>query len=118
MKENMKTENDQTNAPLPTHSTATPSSTPAAETAARLEPGIIPWEGTAKLQPWLEPVNGKDLLDELSLVLRRFVLLPRRAEEILALWVLHTYAFELRDVTTYLGIESPEKRCGKTTLLA
>ena len=30
----------------------------------------------------------------------------------------HTYAFELRDVTTYIGIESPEKRCGKTTLLA
>jgi len=28
------------------------------------------------------------------------------------------YAFELRDVTAYLGIESPEKRCGKTTLLA
>jgi hypothetical protein len=43
--------------------------------------------------------------------------LPKWAPETLALWVLHTYAFELRDVTAYLGIESPEKRCGKTTLL-
>src|SRR6185436_16373953 len=37
--------------------------------------------------------------------------------ETLALWVLHTYAFQLRRVTTYIGIVSPEKRCGKTTLL-
>ena len=29
----------------------------------------------------------------------------------------HTYAFRLRDVSTYVGVESPEKRCGKTTLL-
>ncbi len=35
----------------------------------------------------------------------------------MALWILHTYAFHLRDVTTYIGLESPEKRCGKTTLL-
>jgi len=29
-----------------------------------------------------------------------------------ALWIMHTYAFQLRDVSTYVGIESPEKRCG------
>src|SRR5207245_6803084 len=39
------------------------------------------------------------------------------APEALAVWILHTYAFHLRDVTSYIGIESPEKRCGKTTLL-
>ncbi len=44
--------------------------------------------------------------------------MPRWGEETLALWTLHTYAYALRDVTTYLGIESPEKRCGKTTLLS
>src|SRR5437867_13392297 len=35
----------------------------------------------------------------------------------LALWILHTYAFLLRNVSTYIGIESPQKQCGKTTLL-
>src|SRR5207253_1328684 len=30
---------------------------------------------------------------------------------------LHTFAFHLRDVTTYVAIESPEKECGKSTLL-
>jgi hypothetical protein len=39
------------------------------------------------------------------------------APETLALWTLHTYAFQLRDVSAYIGLESPEKRCGKTTLL-
>jgi hypothetical protein len=67
--------------------------------------------------PWPEPVDGAALLDELAGVLRRFVILPRWGPETLALWILHTYAFQLRDVTTYLGIESPAKRCGKTTLL-
>jgi hypothetical protein len=64
-----------------------------------------------------EPVDGKLLLDELEGILKRYVILPAWAAETLALWALHTYAFEFRDVTTYIGVESPEKRCGKTTLL-
>ena len=39
------------------------------------------------------------------------------AAETLALWIVHTYAFMLRDVSTYIGVESPVHRCGKTTLL-
>jgi len=62
-------------------------------------------------------VDGQQLLNYLETLLERHVVLPTWASETLALWVLHTYAFELRDVSTYLGIESPEKRCGKTTLL-
>src|SRR6266571_2368378 len=69
------------------------------------------------VEPWPEPVDGKSLLDELRQFLKLFVILPQWAAETLALWIVHTYAFELRDVSTYLGIESPEKRCGKTTLL-
>src|SRR5690349_19629567 len=66
----------------------------------------------------IENVNGASLLNELESLLTRFVILPDFAAETLALWILHTYAFELRDVSTYLGVESPEKRCGKTTLLS
>src|SRR6059036_2760406 len=70
-----------------------------------------------EVQPWARPVDGKALLDALVQVLRRFAVLPKWAGETLALWIVHTFAFHLRDVTTYIGIESPEKRCGKTTLL-
>ena len=69
------------------------------------------------VEPWTEPVDGKALLDDLESLIVLYVLLPKWAAEMLALWVLHTYAFKLRQVATYIGIESPEKRCGKTTLL-
>jgi hypothetical protein len=69
------------------------------------------------VQPWNEPVIGKLLLDEIEGVLKGHVVLPKWAAETLALWCVHTYAFELRDVGMYIGIESPEKRCGKSTLL-
>jgi hypothetical protein len=57
------------------------------------------------------------LLNTLVATLSRFVILPEYAAEALALWILHTYGYELRDVSTYIGIESPTKRCGKSTLL-
>jgi len=72
----------------------------------------------AEVEPWPEPVDGQLLLEELAGILARYVVLPPNGAEALALWSLHTYAFHLRDVTTYLAIESPEKRCGKTTLLS
>src|SRR5579859_527739 len=74
------------------------------------------WE-MAEVEAWGEAVDGGKLLDELAAVVRRFVVLPEWGSETVALWVVHTYAFELREVSVYLGIESPEKRCGKTTLL-
>src|SRR4029077_14554307 len=68
--------------------------------------------------PWPEPVDLKVLLDRLVELLNRYIILPAWDAETLALWIVHTYAFHLRDVTTYIGIESPEPRCGKTTLLS
>src|SRR5258705_6312499 len=69
------------------------------------------------VEPWPEAVDGKDLLDKLMTELQRFVVFPKWAAVTFALWILHTFAFRLRDVTTYIGIESPEKECGKSTLL-
>jgi hypothetical protein len=57
-------------------------------------------------------------LEELARLIARHVVLPKWGAETLALWALHTYAFHLRQVSTYIGLESPEKRCGKTTLLS
>src|SRR5207253_6050794 len=69
------------------------------------------------VEPWPHPVDANSLLAALVQVLKRLVVLPKWAAETLALWILHTYAFHLRDITTYIGLESPEPRCGKTTLL-
>ena len=70
-----------------------------------------------ELEPWPEPADGANLLDSIEGILKRIVVLPQWAPEALSLFDVHTYGFQLRDVSTYVGVESPEKRCGKTTLL-
>jgi len=70
------------------------------------------------VEPWAEPVDANALLNDIVSTLNRFVVLPKWVPETIALWDLHTYAFHLRDVSVYLGIESPEHRCGKSTLLS
>src|ERR1043166_434350 len=67
--------------------------------------------------PWGDPVDGKLLLDEIVRNLTRFVVLPRFAPETLALWIVHTYPFQLRAAPTYTALESPAHRCGKSTLV-
>ena len=46
-----------------------------------------------EVEPWPEPVDGRLLLNELAQALRRVVILPKWGAEILALWIVHTYAF-------------------------
>jgi putative DNA primase/helicase len=64
------------------------------------------------------PVQPAELLSEIEAVIKRHVVLSDHAAAALAVWVLHTYTFELRDAVAYVAIESPEKRCGKTTLIS
>src|SRR6267154_1261530 len=75
------------------------------------------WVELPVVEPWPEAVDGKELLDGLMRELQRFVVFSKWAAETFALWILHTFAFFLRDVTTYIGIESPERECGKSTLV-
>jgi len=85
---------------------------------AGLDESNDPMASFKPVEPWPESVDGRALLDELKAFLLCFVVLPKWAAETVALWIVHTYAFELRRVSSYLGIESPEKECGKTTLMS
>jgi hypothetical protein len=78
----------------------------------------IPPNWLMQVDPWPEPVNAATLLDRLRVLFTQSVVLPKWVPELLPLFVLHTYAFHLRDVSVYLGVESPVRRCGKTTLLS
>jgi hypothetical protein len=70
------------------------------------------------IEPWPEAVNGAELLDEIASTFKRFVVLPEHIDVALALWVIHTYAYDLRYCSPIQGITSPQKRCGKTTLIS
>jgi hypothetical protein len=69
------------------------------------------------IAPHPEPVVIGELLTEIEAVIKKHLVLSDAAATALAPWVLHTYVYELRDTVAYVAIESPEKRCGKTTLL-
>jgi putative DNA primase/helicase len=62
-------------------------------------------------------VDGGQLLYELTSCLHRYVVLGKNEARAIALWILHTYLFEIFTCTPRLAVTSPEKRCGKTTLM-
>lgn len=68
-------------------------------------------------EPWPEDVSGADLLSDLRATFSRFLALPDGAAVALALWTLHAHAHGAARVSPVLAVTSPEKRCGKTTLL-
>jgi putative DNA primase/helicase len=96
-------------------------------TAARgsLEGCAVPGEQTkqgralsiAAPEPWGEPVQGAALLADLAELFSRHLVLTAGAADALAAWALHTYVYKHARHTPRLAITSPEKGCGKTTVL-
>jgi hypothetical protein len=69
-------------------------------------------------EPWPEEVDGESLLRELRNRYEAHLALPEGAATTLAVWTLYTYVFDAFVISPILGITSPEKGCGKTTLLS
>jgi putative DNA primase/helicase len=69
------------------------------------------------VEPWPCPVDGAEVLDAIAHRHRAYIALPDYAADICAVWEAHCHCFEAFDITPRLNITSPEKGCGKTTLL-
>ena len=69
-----------------------------------------------EIEPWSEAVNGAEILSEIAAAHSRYNALPAGASDALALWDAHAHCFEAFEHSPRLGITSPEKGCGKTTL--
>jgi putative DNA primase/helicase len=80
-----------------------------------------PQQGAALLftepEPWSDAVAGPLLLDELVRTILAYVVLPSPSAVALALWILHTHALDAAQISPRCAVISPEKRCGKTTVL-
>ncbi len=68
-------------------------------------------------EPWPEPVNGCQLLDDLAGEFRRFLKLPPHGDTVLALWTLHTYSWQSCEYSPIVAITSPVRACGKSRVL-
>jgi len=69
------------------------------------------------LEPHDQPVDSAMLLDEMSALLGKYVYLPEGMIHTISAWCLGSYCFSSWQLYPKLLITSPEKRCGKTTLL-
>lgn len=70
-----------------------------------------------EIEPWPEPVDGAQLLTDIAAIFNRVAKLPAHSDTAMALWVLFTYCIDAFFFAPILNITSPEKRCGKTTVL-
>jgi len=70
-----------------------------------------------ELEPWPYPVQSTELLNELVSTVRRHVVLLAYTPEAIAFWILHAHAHSAASISPLLAITSPDKRCGKSTLL-
>ena len=68
-------------------------------------------------EPWVEEVDGDDLLDRIVAGLCRYVVMPPNAAAVVALWCIHAHVFEAWQHTPRLAIGAPEKGCGKSLLM-
>lgn len=68
---------------------------------------IVSTEGNARLRPLLERVRA---------FVAEYIVATDTDLDTLALWAVHTWVFNLYDVTPYLAVMSPVKRSGKTRL--
>ena len=73
--------------------------------------------GPQAAKPWHEPVDGKNLFNDLVAVFKKYLALQKYQAEALALWAIFSYCIDAGNIAPKLLIYSPEKRCGKTTLL-
>ncbi|MCS7239561.1 MAG: DUF3631 domain-containing protein [Thermoguttaceae bacterium] len=69
------------------------------------------------IEPWPEPVDLGQALDEVAEFVCKFVVMPREAVWAIALWTAFTHCFDAFNVCPLLAITSPTKGCGKTRLL-
>src|SRR5262249_49807593 len=68
-------------------------------------------------EPHTEAVQGPDLLAGIAGAIKRHVVMADDAANMVALWIVHTYLLDSFGISPRLAITSPEKQCGKTTLL-
>jgi putative DNA primase/helicase len=86
----------------------------------RTELGIEAQANAVKLpaiEPWPEPVDGAELLDQVSCRYTAYMVLPLGAADAFALWGVHPHALAAFHLSPRLNLLSPRGGCGKTTAL-
>ncbi|MFR0691639.1 DUF3631 domain-containing protein [Enterobacterales bacterium AE_CKDN230030158-1A_HGKHYDSX7] len=71
----------------------------------------------ADVEPWSKPVDGAELLDDVTQALARHVIAEKETLRAAALWATFTWLVDVVQIAPIANITAPEKRCGKSVLL-
>jgi putative DNA primase/helicase len=71
-----------------------------------------------EVEPWPEAIDPAALLADISSTIRRFIVCSKETADAAALWIAMTWFMDVVQVAPLAVITAPEKRCGKTNLLA
>jgi putative DNA primase/helicase len=73
--------------------------------------------GFEEVDRWPEPVDGAELLDEMSATIKRHIVLTDAQADTVALWCVYTHGYAAFRIAPRLGIRAPTHGCGKSELL-
>ncbi len=68
--------------------------------------------------PWDEPVNVADLLDEITSLIKKFIICAPETANASALWIAFTWVIDYVQIAPIAFITAPEMACGKSQLLS
>ncbi len=66
------------------------------------------------VEPYPDPIEPAELLDEIAGTLRRFIIMDAEQADAAALWIAFTWFIEGVNTAPLMIINAPEKACGKT----
>lgn len=89
----------------------------AAVKDARNESSESPNMPFPEVEPHPEPIDPAQLLDEVSITIRRFIVLEAEQADAAALWIAFTWFIDVVEIAPLAIINAPEKACGKSQLL-
>lgn len=100
-----------------THDTTSQDETHKNENQKEKTSNEKPKPAIKEVKPWHEPVDGRALFEDLTSTFKKYLALQNHQAETLALWSIFSHCHDANNIAPKLLIHSPEKRCGKTTLL-
>ena len=74
-------------------------------------------EITNDVKPYPEEVNGLYLINSIIEIIKKYIVIKHEEAVATAYWILQTYSVNNFTYAPRLLLVSPEKRCGKSTLL-
>ncbi len=73
--------------------------------------------GIEDVDPWPDPIEPSELLSQIAVTVRRFIVCDAETAHAVALWVAMTWFMDVVQIAPLAVVTAPEKRCGKSLLL-